>query len=455
MTEEALLTDVETKEEEKKNGHKKHGVIVSYVPYDAITFEQVEEFTKASIASERVGELTRQFQDLTYNIMNSTELEDKTVAMDALVKEFNVRVQEAMKLDAGPTIVGGVIQMFKEQIMPKKKEEKQDGFMIWKDGDRYRWMAVYSNKYRDDDIPAEIISERAHEQFVKEVEAGVHDYPELWHWHIPGTRWGEADFIHYDKETGFSLASGFIDRGHEKEAETLLQIDMPIKVSHGMPEEHIKRDDNDKSVITAYASREISDLPAEVAANKLTGFEIIKEVVNMIPEEKKAYLKKVGMSDDAIASVEAGLDEKAGEAQEQKLEFKEGEKDFDANPDELVETIEVETESEPTAEPQYATREEVATAIVESVKPVVDGFNALMERFKDIEKTDEEKIADKAENVPAASISALIAQQMSVIGTSATKIDGRSKEAKDGPEEKEVIEDVTGIPFVDKMIADE
>ena len=453
MTEEVLLTDVETKEE-GKNGHDKHAVIVSYVPYGATTFEDVEEYMKASVASERVGELTRQFQDLTYNIMASEELEDKTVAMDALVKEFNVRVQDAMKLDAGPTIVGGVLQMFKDKIKPKKEEEKQDGFMIWKDGDRYRWMAVYSNKYRDEDVPAEIIASKAHERFVKEVEAGVHEYPELWHWHIPGTRWGEADFLHYDKETGFSLASGFIDRGHEVEAESLITTDMQIKVSHGMPEEHIERDERDKSVITAYASREISDLPADVAANQLTGFEIIKEVDIMIAEEKKKYLKKVGMSDAAIAEVEANLDEKAGEAEDQKLEFKEGEqKDFDANPEELVETIEVETES--VEETSFATREEVAAAIVETMKPVIDGFNALAERFKEMEETDEEKIAKTTENVPAASIAALVAQSFSVIGTDKTKVDGRSKEAKDGPEEKESVEEVTGLPFIDKMLAED
>ena len=432
--------------EEKSNGKDKHGIIY-YVPYGAISFEDVDEYMKSQIKSDRVGELTRIFQDLVWNIMASEDIDDKTAAMNALTKEFNDRVMDAMSLsDAG--IVGGVLQFFKDKLPKKKEKINYRNLMIWKEGDRYRWVSIYTNKYRDEDAPPEILAEAAHEQFVKDVEAGVHPYPELWHWHTPGTRWGTSDLLHFDKDTGFMVASGWVDAGHEKEAEAVMALD-DIKTSHGMPAEFIKREDKDNTVITGYASREISDLPARYAANQLTGFNIIKEVEEkMIPEEKKAYFRQVGMTDEAISALEADMEGKAKQAEG--LEFKEA----DEPVVEPTETPKVE-EPEVDATPAYATREEVAEAIVETVKPIAEAVTAIAGSISELKESDETKIAKAAADIPAASIGAIIAKQWSAIGADATKVDGRTKESKDGPKETEPTATKTGIAFVDEMLAKE
>ena len=452
ITEEAVLEGaaiLEKATEEKSNGKdkdKKH--IVYSIPWGATTFDEVEEYTKSQVVGERTGELTRIFQDLVDNIMFDDEIADKGPAITALTKEFTGRIAEVVAAGGdGIGIVSGVLQFFKDKL-PKKKETPKNGLTIWKEGDRYRWVSIFTNKFRDEDIPPEILAEAAHEQFVKEVEAGDHPYPELWHWHTPGTRYGVADLLHFDKDTGFMVASGWIDSGHEGEAETIMALDEPIKTSHGMPEDFIKREDEDKTIITNYVSREISDLPARYAANQLTGFSILKEVEEkMIPEEKKDYFRKVGMSDEAIAALEVDMGAKAKEAEG--LEFKETDEVT-----EPTETPAVVEEPGVEAEP-YATREEVAEAIVETVKPIVEAVEAIAEGMKELKKSDETKIAEVAADIPAASIGAIIAKNFSVIGTDKAKVDGRTTEAKDGPEETDSTKAVTHIKFIDEMLSQE
>jgi len=451
ITAEAVLDDIENLEkalETKPNGKDKAS-LVYIVPGGAVSFEDVEEYTKSQIVGERVQELTRIYQDLVWNIMYNDEITDKSSAMTALTKEFNSRVSDVIaEGDGGVGLVDGVLQFFKDKL-PKKKKAHETGLMIWKEGDRFRWVSIYTNKFRDEDYPPEILASAAHEQFVKEVEAGDHPYPELWHWHTPGTRWGVSDLLHFDKDTGFMVASGWVDSGHEKEAETIMKMDEPIKTSHGMPEESIKRDDKDNTVITNYASREISDLPARYAANQLTGFSILKEVdEKMIPEEKKEYFRLVGMTDEAISALEVDMGDKAKEAEG--LEFKEADV-----VEEPTETPVVEEPGEEEAVPAYATREEVAEAIVETVQPIVEAMSAIAEGMKELKKSDETKIAEVAQDIPAASIGAIIAKQWSVVGTDGAKVDGRTTEGKDGPKETEPTKANTGIGFIDSMLTEE
>ena len=455
IKEEAVLEGVailEKATEEKPNGKdKKH--IVYIVPYGAVSFEDVEEYTKSQIVGDRIQELTRIYQDLIWNIMFNDEIEDKTSAMTALTKEFNSRVNSTIEESASIGIVGNVVQFFKD-LAPKRKEPEEggidNGFHVWLEKDRYRWLSLYTNKYRDDDVPPEILSEAAHEQFVKEVEAGIHPYPELWHWHTPGTRWGIADLLHYDKDTGIMLASGLVDEGHEKEAEAMIAMDEPIKASHGMPPEFIKREGEDKTIITNYVSREISDLPARYAANQLATFEAEEVKEKMIPEDKKSYLRKAGLTDERISAVEVAMDGKAKQAEVEKLEFK---KKKEA--EEVVEPTETPEVEEPGVEAAPVTREEVAEAIVETVQPIAEAVTAIAESIGELKKSDETKIAETVQNIPAASIGAIIARNFSAIGAKKAKVDGRTKESKDGPEETEATAPLTHIGFIDKMLTEE
>ncbi|RPJ40153.1 MAG: hypothetical protein EHM35_00680, partial [Planctomycetaceae bacterium] len=184
-----------------------------------------------------------------------------------------------------------------------KKVEMPHPFMVWKEGDTYRWLAVYSSKYRDDDNPPEILSESAHKDFVDAVDKGEWPMPELWLWHVKGTRSGAADYVAYD-DSGFAIASGAFDKDKEHIASRLAECD-DLSTSHGMPMAEIRREEADSTIISRYRSKEISPLPRWAAANKHgTGFSILSKEADMaIPEKKRPFLEGI-MGKDAVEGLE-------------------------------------------------------------------------------------------------------------------------------------------------------
>ena len=74
----------------------------------------------------------------------------------------------------------------------------------------------------------------------------------------------------------------------------------------------------------------------------------------------------------------------------------------------------------------------------------------LAEAVKELTKSDEQKITEKTATTPKASLADMIG---SVIGLSETRIDGRTKLAKEGPEKTEPIATAseTGISLIDEL----
>lgn len=348
---------------------------------------------------------------------------------------------EYQKLDVGP------------DEMPNSVKA---GFTIWKDkAGQYRWFAVYSNNYRDEDNPPEIISEKSHRAFIDLVDAGAVDYPELWHWHIPGTAWGKADWLDY--ADGFAVASGYVYPGHEKEAETLSQLG-DIRVSHGMPSRFIVRSKDDPTIIDFHVTTEISDLPGFAAANPLTEFAVIygKESEMALSPEKREYLAKLGLGEDAIKEIEGNLASKAQAAAEAGRESKE----VTETPPEATEpAIEATEAIETEAQPVYATTQEVATAIADVTKPVAEALAAINAQLaemqadvKALKESDEAKIAKSAAATPRASLQELIAA--SILGDPSAQVDGRTSLAKAGPKQAaSEAPQITNIPFLDSLMA--
>jgi hypothetical protein len=331
--------------------------------------------------------------------------------------------------------------------------EPTNAFTIWKEADRYRWLAVFSNKYRDNDNPREILSQDAHKDYVKAVDDGTWPKPQLWHWHTPGTAWGQADWVAYDEEKGFTLASGWVNRGHEKEAEALAAMTTPIGVSHGMVGKSIRRDADDPTIITQYRTFEVSDLPAWAAANPLTGFTILQQEESMsIPKDKKDYLASVGLTGEQIDAIETQVGALSKEAQEAQLEFKE-------TPAEVIApAAEPEAAPQPEVTPEapvaaVLTKEEVAEAIVAATLPLRQMVEEMQAKITAMAATDEAKVAAKAASTPAMSLSELVGARMRAVGNPDTQIDGRGTLAKDGPKETEALKSRIGIPFIDRLVA--
>lgn len=143
-----------------------------------------------------------------------------------------------------------------------------------------KWVSFYTNNFEDK--AGEIFTEAAHDQYISWLDQGVIPYPELWYWHLPGTKHGQAEWI--DRVGHVMIAAGSFDDTpmadvFRKEYET-----HPHNTSHtfGYP-----KDARQDGVYHAYFTVEISPLPVGKEANWFTPF---MEVKAMASEEKKSAL---------------------------------------------------------------------------------------------------------------------------------------------------------------------
>ena len=112
--------------------------------------------------------------------------------------------------------------------------------------------------------------------------------------------------------------------------------------------------------------------------------------------------------------------QKALQAEAEGLEFKETEPEAAAP-------------AEATPTPQYPTRQEVAEALEGMVHSFEEAIAGLTKEINSLKESEEARIAEKAANIPRASLAELISQR--VIGSKEAQVDGRSELAKNGPEE--------------------
>jgi hypothetical protein len=455
--------------------------------YGPVSFAEMEASQAAEKMAGDVDYLTAQFQRIVGNICDSQAPIDRIPAIAAVVKEYETRLnaiptevkemdKAAKKLPFYPPpkppkkgesmnskvanlvtrIVSGSSKNPKVTSAKKKEFEqalhmKEGGknILFTKEADgRMRFLCDYSNNYRDRDNPPEILSAAAHERFVKEVDDGEWPMPELWWWHLDGSRLGQADWLGYDKETGISLASGFVDKGMEAQAEAIQNYPEPVGVSHGMIVPLLERDSKDKSTITRYVSREISALPARAAANPLTEFTIGKEINMALTPQKRQSLIDLHYSEAQIKEVEERNKAKADKAQATGLESKEAEAPVVEEP--KAEPVEEEKEPEAEVKPVEPpiTREEVAEAVVkaftEAIKPVIAEQQKQGKLLSDLQAKALEDAKKELSATPSASLGAMLFKQFSAVGNPETLIDGRSSLKKSGP--KENTEDLKGLP---------
>lgn len=198
-------------------------------------------------------------------------------------------------------------------------EKSTSDIMIKKDATgQYRAVMWPSNNFKDYD--GEIISEKAHLEYVDWVNENMDIAPLFITWHKPGTmRKSRVDFVGY--ENGFLIASCQLT---EKEAEGLLKAQTltEIGMSHGSIV--LERDPLDPNIITKYRMVEVSDLPLANAANPFTNLEtLMKEAVMAkgkvstkdylatilgSDEEAEKFLTRTGIKQKEL--LDAGVDSK-------------------------------------------------------------------------------------------------------------------------------------------------
>jgi hypothetical protein len=286
----------------------------------------------------------------------------------------------------------------------KELKPPENSFMVKElDDGGYRWTAIYSNNFRDEDNPPEIISAASHRRFEKMVDGGEVPYPELWYWHNKDWKLGTADLLGWD-DRGFAVATGLFDESAHSIAKMMItHPELCDGVSHGMSRDSIKRDSNDSSIIVEHITHEISPLPQKAAANKLTGFIMDNKEADImaLSEEKEAAFAKLNVNTDEATAKNAET------AAELELESKE----------------KAEPEPETTDEVK-ALREEVGDLVKEiggRLTQLITVVEAQQKKIDELARTDQEKVKEAAELTPAASLTDMF---NSSIGSQATKMDG-------------------------------
>lgn len=153
----------------------------------------------------------------------------------------------------------------------KSSESEHSGIIIFKDANgKNRWMGIVSNNFTD--RHAEILSKEAHLDFVKAVRNGEYPYPDLQFHHQDFLVIGKSDYVNFDEESGMLLASGYFLDEFEEIGDNLSTSKSAWGMSHGMPQDEIRKMKNNKRVYSRYRSKEFTLLKLEKAANPLTSF---------------------------------------------------------------------------------------------------------------------------------------------------------------------------------------
>ena len=236
----------------------------------ATTLEGAMDFLMEREKGWRIQELFDLFFDIQNNIINSPSINmiNKPIEMSRLINELS---SELRRVDAEKSLVTKVKDRFLSIVTstpdPATEIVKDSGGSIallksTKD-DSTLWMSVVSNNFRDRDIPAQIISQEAHKEYVdylRNTELG-NNYPELWLWHTPSLAIGKSTWTL--ENDGFLIMGGHIYPGLEKVAHTAIEKGWD-GMSHGfVPLEH----DEATAIIHAYRAFEVSMLPRQYAAN--------------------------------------------------------------------------------------------------------------------------------------------------------------------------------------------
>lgn len=206
----------------------------------------------------------------------------------------------AMELDAPPDAQDekpGLVERLKSLFSRAPQPDIRPGFKVFKQGGKNMWVAWWSNDFQD--RAQEIISRKAHDRYIARVDAGFVPLPELWFWHVKGTRHGQAQWI--GRIDHMMLAVGEFDDTPiaRKMLKHYQKADLAVSFGFLYPRWALK-----EGVYEDYNAFEISPLPPDEAANPFTKFEDIE--MPLTEKKRKALEMILGkpLAEQLIANTE-------------------------------------------------------------------------------------------------------------------------------------------------------
>lgn len=306
----------------------------TYVPWGVTSFAELDAVVEAQEEAAKIYDIADQYVSLFWNIVDSSEIEDKRAALTALNAEFQQRLEDPPNTsdkDAGddPSPTSGAANAALPQAAKSNSASMMVApplvvapppFMVWKDADGvWKWLGIYSNAFED--RHQEILSTVAHQEFEKAFDSGEWPVVELWPWHLP-VPVGYSTMVSFDPVTKMAICAGEFVEGAEGIAEAWSKR-KDLGMSHGMPYSELQYNPNEKDVIDRYRSQEFTVLPLTEAANLLTDFSTYKEFTMPIPADKKQFLLESGMTEPQITVLESKMQVKAAAGDVLGLRFKE------------------------------------------------------------------------------------------------------------------------------------
>ena len=307
---------------------------VEWSPFaGATSFAEYDSYQTAQAQESATYELMYAYEGIVQNILADDEmpLAEKATRIAQASQDLSKRVgmppppdSDMDDAEEAAEQVGGM-RSFVRKVFGKRatKAEAKDlpeggTFRAFKAADgTMRWLAIYSNNFED--LEGEIFPYESHAEFVEWADK-TKDYPELWLWHTPGTRIGEADAIDLSTE-GFMVALGHFDDGMEHAARAL-EAAGPQSVSHGYEYREAGLVNGIYTKAAHYRTFEISAIPPGREANPHgTGFAAGMEVSAMLTKEKRDYMLPI-LGADVLDRLDKSLGEAATAARAKGIAFK-------------------------------------------------------------------------------------------------------------------------------------
>jgi len=259
------------------------------------------------------------------------------------------------------------------------------------------WVAWWTNNFED--LEQDIFSNVAHERYLGRVEKNLVPLPELWFWHIKGSRHGQALWLGKDDlgdGRSIMMAVGKFDDSAIGQTFKKYYSKSKMAVSHGaVVSKGMMRTEGDLTIYDDYNTFEISPLPIGKEANPYTHFQEIP----MLTDEKWAELQK------AVGKDNADLIKTANEAFRQEI----GKEAADVRFKSLVDVVSV------PAEEETKSKEAIGALLSDMVKDQAGMAVTMIELKKsydakvaDLEKTVANLVArlDKELSPPASPVTA-------------------------------------------------